>query len=274
MSVDRAGIAAMQGWLIDTLTIVDATARSVDVDYFLAYGTALGARRHKAPIPWDTDADILVRWAHYSRLTSELAQRLPAGRVILTPEADSTYEYLFARIAPSGEAHPWLHLDLFPITGGPTSAIGQRIYYLAARAMNRAYFIKKADARARGWYGPLKRSALFMGRVMLCWLPGNLLLHTFRALQGRFDSSPVVTNPCGTYGLREFLPATWIDGRVSGQLSGQTFPLPASHDAVLEHWFGDFLTPVSTHEQQVSMEFATDHYVAPLVDAGVLGSSN
>lgn len=47
------------------------------IDYFLAYGSVLGAVRHGGPIPWDTDLDIIVPIDQFSKFENLMYEELP-----------------------------------------------------------------------------------------------------------------------------------------------------------------------------------------------------
>ncbi len=46
---------------LDALEYLDDVCSKIGVDYFLAFGTLIGAVRHKGCIPWDNDIDVLIR---------------------------------------------------------------------------------------------------------------------------------------------------------------------------------------------------------------------
>jgi lipopolysaccharide cholinephosphotransferase len=48
-----------------------------NINYWLACGTLLGARRHQGFIPWDDDLDIVVMQRDYDKLLSILQEKLP-----------------------------------------------------------------------------------------------------------------------------------------------------------------------------------------------------
>ena len=53
-------IKEIQSLLLELLREVDDNFKALGVNYYLAYGTLLGAKRHKGFIPWDDDIDLFV----------------------------------------------------------------------------------------------------------------------------------------------------------------------------------------------------------------------
>ena len=58
--------------LVDMLDYIDTTLNKMGIPYYLAYGTLLGAIRHKGFIPWDDDIDIWIPFDEYKRAISAL----------------------------------------------------------------------------------------------------------------------------------------------------------------------------------------------------------
>ena len=92
----------------DILIHVDKTLRSASIDYSIAFGTALGYKRHQQLIPWDDDVDILIK-----KSTSSVAQSL-----IKPPYC--THKFwggwkVFHCNSPNAGKYPWKYpfIDIF-----------------------------------------------------------------------------------------------------------------------------------------------------------------
>lgn len=66
----------VQEFSIEILRFIDNVCKKYDLNYILAYGTLLGAVRHKGFIPWDEDLDIIMMRKDYNKLIEVLPSEI------------------------------------------------------------------------------------------------------------------------------------------------------------------------------------------------------
>jgi lipopolysaccharide cholinephosphotransferase len=239
-------IPALQAQLIDMLaTVGDILAKS-GVDYHLAYGTALGAVRHRAMIPWDFDVDITVRVLDIPRVVEVLREGLPDRYRVRTPTADAGYEHLFTRVHLVSVHHKYAHIDIFPLVGTSRRSWLHTSQMTLSRILRRLFFYKR---RARQWVvsgsGARRAKGLALWGV-LAFLPDRAIVGAFGHLgRWRLDPEGYCTNLAGGYGKREFMPTTFFLGHETGEIQGKDFPLPRQVDEYLSRLYGNYHQPPS-----------------------------
>ena len=265
----EAGIGHVHDLLMRILLELDATTKAAGVSYYLAYGTALGAFRHRDFIPWDIDADVFI-WSHeYEQLIEALRTRLPQDVTLYTPEEDRGYEYLFARLGVRGVDHTRVHVDLFPLEPAPASRWKQRVYAVGTRLCCQMYLVKQMSSASRTHYTREKRLVARVGKMVLTPVPAWVLHRWFAAFTRWFaarSTGEVVASSCGSYGLREFFPSSWFDAAVPTRFRGSELQIPSGTREMLEWIYGDFMTPVQDEE----LEFIEDHLLGPLRSHGIV----
>lgn len=64
----------------EMLVEFDRVCRKNDIRYHIAFGTLLGAVRHKGFIPWDDDVDVILPYEDYCKLDAAMEKDLDTGR--------------------------------------------------------------------------------------------------------------------------------------------------------------------------------------------------
>lgn len=91
------------------------------LDYYLAYGTLIGAIRDSSQIPWDYDIDTFVKIDDRERLLSALNKDLGDGFYYDYSDKNPTYPTSCLRICKKGYSMMALHVDVFFLIGTPNN---------------------------------------------------------------------------------------------------------------------------------------------------------
>ena len=123
----------IHGYLLDILKDIDRFCTANGIRYSMAYGTLLGAVRHKGFIPWDDDIDLLMPRPDFERFVREYNGRPGRYRCIFHEDsAEGRFEHIFAKvhdtrtiIAGQERCRFGLFVDIFPVDGKPEDPLVQ-----------------------------------------------------------------------------------------------------------------------------------------------------
>ena len=118
-----------------------------DIEYYLIYGTQIGAIRHHGFIPWDDDIDVILFREDYEKFLKVMEKNPSDKYTIFDSRYDNEYFFQFGRMSLNGTywAEYWdkqvsfklgIHIDLFILDNLPDNNLKrkvhiQRCYYLA-----------------------------------------------------------------------------------------------------------------------------------------------
>lgn len=84
--------------LIEILDYCDSICKDYNLTYFLAGGTALGAKRHQGFIPWDDDLDIVMPRKDYDKLIEIIRKDENSLYKVQDQNSEDNYFLAFAKV--------------------------------------------------------------------------------------------------------------------------------------------------------------------------------
>ncbi len=129
-------------WAIemDLFRAISEVCRKHHLKYWIAYGTLIGAVRHKGFIPWDDDFDVVMPRADYQKLL-QLSNEFPEPYFLQTTQSDVDYYNPFARLRNSNttgimvsgknKCNNGIYVDIMPLDGAPKNKLERKwVLYL------------------------------------------------------------------------------------------------------------------------------------------------
>jgi lipopolysaccharide cholinephosphotransferase len=106
------------------LNVIVAIFEKNDIPYWLDYGSALGAARHKGFIPWDDDLDVTIPEEYYIRASIALINELPPDLILQSKENTENYPNTHLKVRDLNSIyvekgfeyfrHKGIFVDIFP----------------------------------------------------------------------------------------------------------------------------------------------------------------
>ena len=232
--------------LLDLLFVFDEVCKRHNLQYFLFYGTLLGAVRHKGFIPWDDDIDVAMPREDYEAFL-KLTNDFKPPYFLQTPYTDPGYFYTFAKIRNSNttgvvqlfENQTFNHgiwLSIFPLdrwddNGGFEKY--ERIRRLATDCstymrINNPNLGPKDRARVETYRGnPLKDYEEIQRLAQSCKNSDSKYVMTAVITQGRYD--------------QKLLDAADFKEPISMVFEGLEVSVPCGYDHLLRVWYDDYM---------------------------------
>lgn len=243
---------------LDILLEIDRFCRENGLRYFLAYGTLIGAVRHKGFIPWDDDIDINMTRADYNRMVESYNAMNPGGRYKLVAPGSSQSRHSFVKLIDThtvkieggtdySDGYLGIDVDIFPLDGQPEDEETFEKWYrkLIGVYDMYCYIVYSSVSLKRRIIAPFIR--LFKGG------PKRLLakaekLHALYPYEGaRYVGA--VESSFNTKGNR--FDAAWFKDSTQLEFEGHMLSAPAGYDKILRKVYGDYMK-LPPAEQQVT----------------------
>lgn len=255
----KMSLRELQTASLDILKDVDRFCRENNITYFLAYGSLLGAIRHKGFIPWDDDIDILVPRPDYDRLMSTF--NVPGYDVFYAEKNPEVY-LTYSRICDSARtlvktSSPWmkstyesgLWIDVFPLDAVSDN---EQEYLALHKEVCRDYFetvsIRRRKTKLDRDFGLERNFKTVLHRFLhpirhfQSPMPAkNRLVAQMMACPEYGSTGHVSMLPCPEVHRPEWFPKEDFSSAVDVEFEGCLFKAPVGWKHHLTQLWGDYM---------------------------------
>lgn len=228
---------------LEMLKEIDVFCRKNNIKYSLAFGTLIGAVRHKGFIPWDDDVDIMMPLPDMLRF-----KELFHSETLKYCDVDTEdhYDFAFSRIVHTGTFDKiglrckgyGVCIDTYPIVSIPSDKSQQDEYF--ANALR----IQKKRLKIRLWQNRIIRYLPFSS------IPGSNSIHKEYRDSLIKNSQPYGSTHCyyAVAGPLKIRNRTMYDRDIFNELidvefEGIQFCCIKEYDYFLTLMYGDYMTP-------------------------------
>lgn len=243
---------------LEILDEIDRFCKERNLRYSLAYGTLIGAVRHRGFIPWDDDIDIMMPRPDYDRLLREFNVK---GFVLMDLAERNDCVETFVKVCKEGTImvdrnfgrEIWgVNVDIFPIDGAPSD--GLATHYATLDSIREKLF------QICPYYKSVKNGRFslllkYLLKRLRYFHPGSFMSLKRKLTQAQKALPYQTSETAGVYfaaeKTRTFFRKEVYDSIGLLPFEGRNYPAIKQYDRYLTQLYGDYMQ-LPPEEERVS----------------------
>lgn len=238
-----------------------------NITYYLAYGTLIGAVRHKGFIPWDDDIDVCLKGEDYYKFRKIMQSHPLKGYFYQCLATEKYYFQWFSKIRKDNtifleevlegqKIHNGIYIDVFPLVPFPTKEKDQKKLYFKMKIFN---LLTKSDMPKYKHYGKKGKILAKIFKIIPRNLRNKIALKITKSmiLYNKDYKKYISLDSKDTYHIDSFDETTTVT------FEGKKYLAPKNYDKFLTEIYGDYmkLPPVEEryNHKPIKVEFPKEN---------------
>ena len=248
-------IREIQQMELGIMEYIHEVCQKIGVKYFLAYGSLIGAVRHKGFIPWDDDMDICMLREDYEKLQDYLIAHPDDRYEVMSYKNNLNYVYPFMKVQDNQtylleedvriDSNMGIYVDIFPVDGYEDDSVFKD-------KMTR--LIKKRQLSCYTFKGITNTKSLLNSLIRYISVIIFYFTNTNKYIRGIDELAQ--SRKVDDYELVDYLiykdmnklvwKREWLKQTITGVFEGKEFMIPKNYHEILTSDYGDYtqLPPV------------------------------
>lgn len=238
----------MQSLALTILKGINEFCSEYKISYYLAYGTLLGAIRHKGFIPWDDDIDLWMKRDEFNILCENFqAWGLSHGLYINSIKTVQNYNRVHAKICLKNtqlkenervnQYEEGYFVDVFPLDGTPNSKAGRLLHLKKLQLLKNIVTLSA--------YNKGNKSAIAQVAKLFRNIDSQSVLSKYEKLAEKCpcDGSYYlkVISPGSKRGRDILIDAIHFEGSTMIPFEDTIAMVPSGYDSILRDIYGDYM---------------------------------
>ena len=242
---------------LEILKKIDAICKQEKLKYCLAYGTLIGAIRHKGFIPWDDDIDIMMPRNDYNRLVQYFVDHKEELKPfeIMNKDTNKNYPFMISRISDSrymldvDNEEPYgigLFVDVYPLDGAGNSVEEYtKRKMLSSRYASLCFLSTRKTVKRENTGSFFKFLLKFPAFCLAKSLGRDFFMRKLEKIEKECDYENSKYIGCMIWasddGVRGIFPKEWFEEMVDVEFEDGSFKAPKEFDKILTRGYGKYM---------------------------------
>ena len=243
-------IREIQQMELGIMEYIHEVCQKIGVKYFLAYGSLIGAVRHKGFIPWDDDMDICMLREDYEKLQDYLIANPDERYEVMSYKNNLNYVYPFMKVQDNQtylleedvriDSNMGIYVDIFPVDGYEDDSVFKD-------KMTR--LIKKRQLSCYTFKGITNTKSLLNSLIRYISVIIFYFTNTNKYIRGIDELAK--SRKVDDYELVDYLiykdmnkpvwKREWLNQTITGVFEGKEFMIPKNYHEILTSDYGDYM---------------------------------